>query len=353
MGSIEEVKAGYLEGQAEVWDLMFAFADSMALKAAIELRIPDILHSHGGPITLTQLASKIDSSTPEISYLARVMRLLVRKGVFSEHQPSDCGEPLYGETKVSKWVLQDADLTLAPMLLMENDPVQADPWHYIANCVKEGGVPFEKVHGEDFWYLIPKKPKFEKLFYAAMACTSKVVMRAVVSECKDVFANIGSLVDVAGGIGGAISEIVKAYPHIKGINFDQPHVIATAPTYNGVTHVGGNMFDTIPKADAVFMKWILHDWGEEDGIKILKNCRKAIPEKTGKLLLVDFIIQEDGNKIFGDIDVRFDLVMLAHNKGGRERTEQEWKKLLEAGGFPRYKIIKIPSVLSVIEAYPL
>ncbi|KAK0590742.1 hypothetical protein LWI29_031104 [Acer saccharum] len=353
MGSIEEVKAGYLEGQAEVWDLMFAFADSMALKAAIELRIPDILHSHGGPITLTQLASKIDSSTPEISYLARVMRLLVRKGVFSEHQPSDGGEPLYGETKVSKWVLQDADLTLAPMLLMENDPVQADPWHYIANCVKEGGVPFEKVHGEDFWYLIPKKPKFEKLFYAAMACTSKVVMRAVVSECKDVFANIGSLVDVAGGIGGAISEIVKAYPHIKGINFDQPHVVATAPTYNGVTHVGGNMFDTIPKADAVFMKWILHDWGEEDGIKILKNCRKAIPEKTGKLLLVDFIIQEDGNKIFGDIDVRFDLVMLAHNKGGRERTEQEWKKLLEAGGFPRYKIIKIPSVLSVIEAYPL
>lgn len=185
-----------------------------------------------------------------------------------------------------------------------------------------------------------------------MACTSKVVMRAVVSECKDVFSSIGSLVDVAGGIGGAISEVVKAYPHIKGINFDQPHVVATAPVYNGVSHVGGNMFDTIPKADAVMMKWILHDWGEEDGIKILKNCRKAIPEKTGKLLLIDFVVKEEGNKMYGDIDVRFDLVMLAHNKGGRERTEQEWKKLLEAGGFPRYRIIKVPSVLYVIEAYP-
>ncbi|KAH7576889.1 hypothetical protein ACOSP7_002424 [Xanthoceras sorbifolium] len=353
MGSIEEAKAGLLSGQAEVWDLMFAFADSMALKAAIELRLPDIIHSHGGPITLTQLASKIDASSLDISYLARVLRLLVRKGVFSAHPPSDGGETLYGETHVSKWILQDADLTLAPMLLMENDPVQQDPWHYISNCVREGGVPFEKVHGEDFWYLIPKKPKFEKLFYEAMACTSKVVMRAVVTECKDVFENLGSLVDVAGGIGGAISEVVKAYPHIKGINFDQPHVVATAPLYNGVSHVGGDMFDTIPKADAVMMKWILHDWSEEDCVKILKNCRKAIPEKTGKLLLVDFIIEEEGNKIFGDIDVRFDLVMLAHNKGGKERTEQQWKKLLEEGGFPRYKIIKIPSVLSVIEAYPM
>ena len=62
------------------------------------------------------------------------------------------------------------------------------------------------------------------------------------------------MVDVGGGTGGTVAEIVKAYPHIKCINFDLPHVVATAPQYDGVTHVGGDMFQSVPNADAIFMK---------------------------------------------------------------------------------------------------
>ncbi|KAJ6693314.1 hypothetical protein OIU85_004115 [Salix viminalis] len=113
------------------------------------------------------------------------------------------------------------------------------------------------------------------------------------------------------------------------------------------------MFETIPNADAIFMKRILHDWTDESCIEILRNCRKAIPEKTGKLIIVDIVLQTDYHcDPSDDVRMAMDLVMFALTSGGKERTEQEWKSLLEEGGFPRYKIIKIPALEFIIEAYP-
>jgi hypothetical protein len=100
------------------------------------------------------------------------------------------------------------------------------------------------------------------------------------------------------------------------------------------------------------MQWIMHDWSDEICVKILKNCRKAIPEESGKVIIVDVVLQPDGNGLFDDTGLMFDLLMLAHTSGGKERTELEWKKVLEGGGFPRYNIIKIPVLPSIIEAYP-
>ena len=101
----------------------------------------------------------------------------------------------------------------------------------------------------------------------------------------------------------------------------------------------------------VLAQWILHDWTDEDCVKILKNCRKAIPEKGGKIIIVDVVLEPEGNGLFDDAVVGLDLGMLVLT-GGRERTEKEWKKVLEEGGFPHYKIIKIPALTSIIEAYP-
>ncbi|KAJ4729851.1 O-methyltransferase [Melia azedarach] len=351
MGSME-VHEALLRGQAEVWQFMFSFADSMVLKSAVELRLADIIHSHDGPISLFQIASGINSSCPDISYLARIMRMLVRKGIFVAHRSSDGGEILYGSTNISTWLLHDSELSLAPMILVENHKWLLEPWHYLSQCVKEGGIAFKKAHGCEIWDFASQNPEFNKLFNKAMECTAKLVMKAFISQYKDEFENVRSVVDVGGGTGGILAEIVKNFPGIKGVNFDLPHVVATAPVYEGVSHVGGDMFEVIPNADAVFMKWILHDWDDETCIKILKNCRKAIPEKSGKLVLIEIVLQEDGNHTFGEAGAIFDLVMFAHTTGGKERTELEWKKLLEEGGFPRYKIINIPALPSVIEAYP-
>ncbi|KAH1098592.1 hypothetical protein J1N35_015513 [Gossypium stocksii] len=81
------------------------------------------------------------------------------------------------------------------------------------------------------------------------------------------------------------------------------------------------------------------------------NCKKAIPRENGKVIVVEIILKEDGSGVLDEIGFIFDLVMIAHTNG-KERTEVEWKKILEGGSFSHYKIINIPDLLSIIEAYP-
>ncbi|XP_011045485.1 PREDICTED: (R,S)-reticuline 7-O-methyltransferase-like [Populus euphratica] len=342
-----------LKSQVEISQLVLGFADSMALKCAVELRLADIINSHGRPISLSQIAAGINSPSSGISSLARIMRYLVRKEFFTAHPPSDGGETLFGLNQKSRLLIHDSEQSLAPVVIMQLNPWLLAPWHCLSQCIKEGGTAFSKAHGCEVWDLASRNPEVNRIFNEAMACTSKIVMREILSQYKDGFNNIRSLVDVAGGIGGHVAEIVRAYPHIEGINLDLPHVVATAPKYEGVSHVAGNMFDAIPNADAIFIKRILHDWTDESCVEILRNCKRAIPEKTGKLIIADIVLQTDDHcDQLDDIRMAMDLAMFAVTTGGKERTEQEWKKLLEEGGFPRYKIIKIPALESIIEAYP-
>lgn len=244
-----------LKGQADIWKYMYSFADSMALKCAVELRIADIIDSNGKPTTLSQIVSAIpDTPSPDLTCLYRIMRLLVRRKIFTVDETSDGGEPSYGLTPSSKWLLRDADLTLAPMILMENHKWLLDPWHYLDQCVKEGGIAFKKCHGIEIWDFASKNPEFNSLQNEGMACTARIVSKVLVEEYKDGFNSINTLVDVGGGTGRNLAQITKSYPHIKGTNYDLPHVISTAPQYPNVTHVGGNMFQSIPKADAVIIK---------------------------------------------------------------------------------------------------
>ncbi|KAH8490448.1 hypothetical protein H0E87_022837 [Populus deltoides] len=343
----------FFKSQFKILQLSLGFVDSMALKCAVELRLADIINSHGRPMSLSQIASGINSPSSDMSYLARIMRYLVRKEIFTAHHPSDGGETLFGLNQKSRLLMHDSERNLASLIIMQYTPWFLAPWHCLSQCVKEGGTAFSKAHGCEMWDFASRNPEVNRIFNEAMACTSKIMMRAILSHYKDGFNNIRSLVDVAGGIGGHVAEIVRAYPHIKGMNFDLPHVLATAPKYEGVSHVAGNMFDAIPNADAIFIKRILHDWTDESCVEILRNCKKAIPEKTGKLIIVDIVLQTDDLfDQFDDTRMVMDLVMLAQTTGGKERTEQEWKKLLEEGGFSRYKIIKIPAFESIIEAYP-
>ncbi|XP_027081725.1 xanthohumol 4-O-methyltransferase-like [Coffea eugenioides] len=351
-----------LHGQAQIWKQMFAFVDSMALKCAVELQIADIIHSHGRPLSLSEISSNItNSSSPSFPYLARIMRLLVRNNIFEsieDVQQENGGDTpsttLYGLTTASRWLLNNNDqLSMTPFILMENHPWLLSPWHQLSTCVREGGIAFQKAHGKEIWDMASQNPEFNKIFNDGMECTGKITMQAILSVFKGTYWDgVESLVDVGGGTGATMAEIVKVYPHIKGINFDLPHVIATAPKYDGVSHVGGDMFDAIPSAQAVFMKWIMHDWCDEDCVKILKNCRRAIPEKTGKVFIVEVVLKPDGDGLFDSIGMILDLLMIAHSSGGKERTEPEWKKLLDKGGFPRYKITEIPACFSIIEAYP-
>ncbi|XP_048321692.2 desmethylxanthohumol 6'-O-methyltransferase-like [Ziziphus jujuba] len=340
-------------GQAEIWQQMCAFTSSMLLKCAVELRIADIIHSHGSPITLSQIASGItDSSSPNIFYLERIMRFLVFKNIFTANRPSDGGETLYGLTHQSRSILWDSKPSLVPFILFQNYPMMIHSWHYLSQCVKDGGLAFKRANGCEIWEFMSKNQESNNLFNSAMATTVPILVDVFLPAYEDELSKIGSLVDIGGGTGGLMHEIVKSHPQIKGINFDLPHVIATAPVHEGVTHIGGNMFESVPSADAVLLKTVLHDWGDEECVRILKNCRNAIPENTGKVIIVDIVLDEEDDNIFKESQIMIDITLMIFTTG-KERTEVQWKKLLEEGGFPRYKIIKLPARECIIEAYPI
>ncbi|XP_076889153.1 xanthohumol 4-O-methyltransferase-like [Bidens hawaiensis] len=341
-----------LRGQAQILQYLYGALDGMAIRCCVELRIADIINNHGRPTTLSEISTAIDSPSVNIDGLRRLMMFLVHRKVFDMIVQSD--KPVYSLNYCSKWLLCDTNVTLAPLVMLRTNPIINLPLHVLSRSIKEGGSAFKAAHGEELFDFCLLNSEFNKVFNEGMACTTKITMDAIISNYKDGFLGLkGSVVDVGGGIGTAISEIVKAYPHLKGINFDLSHVISTAPTYDGkITHVAGDMFKYIPPTETIFLKWILHDWSDDDCIKILQNCRKALSKESGKLIIVDIVRQPITRDIFYDVRVTYDLVMFAHFSGGRERTEREWKRLLEEGGFGRHNIIKIPALQSIIEAFP-
>ncbi|XP_057954713.1 desmethylxanthohumol 6'-O-methyltransferase-like [Malania oleifera] len=212
MSTVHEEVNAKLKGEAHIWEVMLAFVGSMALKSAVELRIADIIHSHGRPITLRQIASAIDPPAAEITTLSRIMTLLARKSIFtaSPSLPSDGGpssDTLYGLTPSSRWLLRDTEMTLAPMVLLENHPLLLSPWHQLSNCVTDGGTAFKKAHGREIWEFAGPNPEFNAMFNGAMACTARITPNAILAGYKDGLADVGSLVDVGGGTGSAIAEV--------------------------------------------------------------------------------------------------------------------------------------------------
>ncbi|KAJ9563049.1 hypothetical protein OSB04_008209 [Centaurea solstitialis] len=212
----------------------------------------------------------------------------------------------------------------------------------LSRSIAEGGTATMKAFGLDLWSFLSVNPHSNKIFNEGMACRTRITMDALMSKYR--FDELkGTLVDVGGGLGAAINEIVTAYPHLKGINFDLPLVISSAPKYEvGVTHVGGDMFKSIPPADSIFLKV---------AVLSLEGRREALIWGKKKIKEVDIILHYGGDNVFEDTRIALDLLMLSSFESGKERTEVEWKKILNEAGFYRYNIIQIPAVESVIEAY--
>ncbi|KAH7864724.1 hypothetical protein Vadar_033077 [Vaccinium darrowii] len=164
-----------------------------------------------------------------------------------------------------------------------------------------------------------------------------LAMKDILDKYKG-FAGLKQIVDVGGGLGTTLGSIISKYPHIEGINFDLPHVVKTAPSWPGVQHVGGDMFESIPKGDVIFMKWILHDWSDELCLKLLNNCWNALPE-SGKVIIVESILPENpqDNDPISRIGFTVDMITWTMNPGGKERTEKEFDALAKATGFAAWK----------------
>ncbi|GLJ31562.1 hypothetical protein SUGI_0633290, partial [Cryptomeria japonica] len=120
-----------------------------------------------------------------------------------------------------------------------------------------------------------------------------------------------------------------------------------------VEHVSGNMFEHIPSADAIFIKWVLHDWDDDDCIKVLRRCYEATPA-NGKVIIVDALVVEakkdENNKdLQRGVGLEFDMGMMLYCSGGKERTEMEFKQIFIKAGFKSYTIFKLPSIQTIFE----
>lgn len=350
-----------LEAQAHVWNHIFNFINSMSLKCAVELGIPDIINKHGKPTTLNELVSALTINPSKTRCVYRLMRILIHSGFFAQQKLNSSRnnndeEQGYVLTNASKLLLKDNPLSVTPFLQAMLDPILLSPWLKLSTWFQnDDPTPFDTAHGKSFWEYAGDEPKINNFFNEAMASDARLATRVVIHKCKDVFEGLNSLVDVGGGTGTVAKAIAKAFPNLECTDFDLPHVVnGLESDLANLKYVGGDMFEAIPPADAVLFKWILHDWNDEECVKILKKCKEAITSdgKKGKVIIID-MMRENKKRDSESIETQlfFDMLMMVLVTG-TERDEKEWAKLFADAGFSDYKITPILGLRSLIEVYP-
>ncbi|KMS98145.1 hypothetical protein BVRB_4g095320 [Beta vulgaris subsp. vulgaris] len=340
---------GLVNAQTHVWNHMFYYLNSHALKCAIELGIPDAIQKHGKPMTVDELAISLSLHQNKANSLNRLMCLLCHSNFFSTLTlPS--GEEAYNLTINSQLLLKDHPLTLAPLALLTLDPIFFESSYE---------TPFHIAHGTSIWEYAACVPKFNKLFNDAMVSDTNFSASLLVInyEFKSFFEGIESLVDVGGGDGTMAKAIAELFPKLKCIVFDLPHVIKGSKGYGtNLNYVEGDMFEVVPPAQVALLKSVLHDWSDDHCIKILRRCKESIPGKDegGKVIIIDMVVEinKDSVNDYSNSQLFFDIMLMNMTIGGKERTEEEWKWLFKSAGFDEYKIFTILGPRSVIEVYP-
>ncbi|XP_058114641.1 caffeic acid 3-O-methyltransferase-like isoform X2 [Magnolia sinica] len=329
----------------------------MAIKALIELDVFEIISKcgQGAPLSASEIASHLPTSNQHdaAATLDRVLRLLASFSVLtctSRTRADGCVERVYGLASVCKFLVKNQEgASLATMTLLVQDRVFLDMWHHVKDAVLEGGLPFIRAHGKSSYEYISTVLKFSELFYKAMWDHSTIVLPRILETYKG-FEGIKELVDVGGGTGASLNMIISKYPHIKGLNFDLPEVVATAPNYPGVEHVGGDMFASVPSAEAILFKWIFSHWTDEQCLQILKNCYKALPD-SGKVIIVENVLPEEIKNDVGAQDtLQFDVIEIAWSEG-KMRTVKELEELAKIAGFAGLSLVSFACNLGVMECY--
>ncbi|KAK9098056.1 hypothetical protein Syun_025101 [Stephania yunnanensis] len=328
----------------------------LAFKAALDLQVFEIIASAGAGshLSASEIASRIQTTNPNAATaLDRILRMLGAASLLSVNtRPNhSTSERAYGLTLETLSLVPNKEgVSAAAMMRLVTDEAVIKSFCGLKHAVvEEGCVPFDKLHGENFFKYAAKASRVNQVFNEAMAAGSAIVFEEVFKVYEG-FKEVRELVDVGGGVGTSLGRIVCRYPHISGINFELSHVIDGAPTYPGVKHVAGDMFEGIPNAQTIMLKWVLHDWGDEYCEKILKNCWKALPGEGGKVIVVEFVIPEElGNNAETFNALIPDLLMMSLNPGGKERTLGQYEDLAMATGFSKTKAFPISQGLHVLE----
>jgi len=310
---------------------------SKPIYVVAELGIADILD--GGPKSIDELAQL---SQAHARSLYRVMRGLASVGIFSEIE-----EKHFELTPMADCLKTGAMRSIA---LMFNSDWNDKAWTHLIDSVRTGDTAFEKAHDMPIFDWLEKNPQAAELLNEANAIKAVNSHRAIVDVYD--FSGIHTLTDIGGGHGALMAEILVANPFMKGAVADLPAVVRKAEKLirargleDRCEAVACDFFKEIPAmSDAYLMSHILHDWTDEQCKIILRNCRKAM-KPGSKLLIVEMVIPPGNGPSVAKL---LDLEMLVIT-GGCERTETEFKELLESSGFRLSRIIPTEESVCVIE----
>lgn len=308
--------------------------------ALCELGIPDRLTND--PRSAEDIATEV-GAVPDRVY--RLLRAASTIGVARE-----CPKRAFVSTPVGNSLRSDALGSVRDFILFQGR-LGWQNWGGLTDCIRNGNTAIENIHGKkpfDFFTSEAVAPSFNSAMTGVSAMTADAVLAAYS------FARFKKVADIGGGHGRLLGTVLRDYPDLRGVLFDLPSVVKGAPEVlreMGVAErcevVGGDFFEAIAVSDAdlYLLKSIIHDWADEDAVKILRRLSAAM-KPDARIGLVEVVIPGPNEPSFGK---HLDIEMIVH-AGGKERTETEYATLFETAGLRLAKIIPTAGPMSVVEA---
>ncbi|XP_017624944.1 caffeic acid 3-O-methyltransferase-like [Gossypium arboreum] len=317
------------------------------LKVVVDLGLLEIIAKAAdtppGTVSIADIVSKLPTNNPNAhSIVDRMLKLLATHSILTCNQitgQDGLTQRSYGLSSVGKYFLQNKDgVSFVPMLRILLEKYVVECWKFLKDVTLEGGFSCKKAFGKHLFELLADDDDMSECFNRLMSIDTTFTMNQVLKNYKG-FEGVSQMVDVGGGVGTNLKLIVSKHPQIRGINFDLPQVIKDAIPCPGVEHIAGDMFMEIPKAEVIFLKSVLHDWGDDQCLKLLKVCYDALP-KNGKIVSVEAIIPEvPETDIISKTILERDIVLFHILPGAKERTKQEFEALTKQAGFSSLKIV--------------
>jgi hypothetical protein len=324
--------------------LIMGFRTTQIIAVAARLGLADLLAREPQPAAALAAALDIDSDA-----LRRLLRALGSLGLVAETAGS-----AYILTALGQGLRREVAGSVHGMAVLYGEEWLWAAYARLGDSVATGRPAFEQVHGAPLYAYLEQHPVAAAVFHDAMSSFSRQETAAILAAYD--FAALTSVVDVGGGQGGLLAALLTAHPHLRGVLFDRPEVIAGAlpelvhgSLSQRSTLVGGDFFASLPAGgDCYLLKSVLHNWDDRRCAAILRVCRAAIAPE-GRLLVLERVVPAGNTPSEAAL---FDINMLVVG-GGRERTEQEYAACLAAGGFRLGRVLPTASPLSVIEARPV
>src|SRR5262245_5423996 len=311
---------------------------SCCVGAAAQLELADLLAD--GALHVDVLAERTKTHAPS---LYRMLRALESTGIFTQTSPH-----VFANTPASECLrrhLAGSNWAWIRFTLCAGAPV-FEGWRGLMLSLQNGRPGFDQVTGQNSWEHLQSNPQTQTIFNQAIRDLSASISPAVAAAFN--WSRFPVVADIGGGIGSQLSAILDAHPSCRGILFDQPAVIAEA-TDARIECVGGDFFKDVPiQADAYIIRWVLHDWSDQESAGLLMNLRKvATPD--AHLMAMESVIPETPEF---DVGKWMDLNMMMMATG-RERTVAEFRDLFGRAGFAIEEIVPTRSPLSIVVGKPI